>query len=120
YASEHARTEPGFDEIDALQNPENWAQTIDEARVDQAETFEALALLDRESLWGPLVDLGSPYETLEALEKGSVLDTSRLALIRRWLYATDSWIATPKETIDGDHLRKALSSVEFLIDPKEP
>lgn len=120
YASEQARTEPGFEEIDALADPGNWASSIDEARLYQAETQEALALLDRDGLWGPLVDLGSPFEFLEALEKGSVLDPTRLSLLRRWLYAIDSWVNTPKESIQGDLFRKALTTLSFLIDPKEP
>ncbi|MBC7387546.1 MAG: Smr/MutS family protein [Cryobacterium sp.] len=120
FASEQARTEPGFEEIESLSDPDNWARSIEEARVSQAETLEAMGVLERESLWGPLVDLADPSEVIESLEKGAVLDTGRLALVRRWLYAIDAWVGTPKEEIEGDHLRKALTALSFLIDPKEP
>jgi DNA mismatch repair protein MutS2 len=119
-ASEQARTEPGFERIEALGEPANWARDLLQARLFQAETQEAMGLLDRENLWGPLVDLASPVEPLESLGKGAVLDASRLAHIRRWLYAIDSWIATPRESIPGDLFRKALTALSFLIDPREP
>ncbi len=120
YATEQARTEPGFLKIEALLDPENWARGTEEARLFQLETFEVLTLLDRENFWGPLVDLASPFEALESLAKGSVLDTGRLALLRSWLYAIDSWISTPKESVAGETFRKALIALSFLIDPKDP
>lgn len=120
YATEEARTEPGFEKIEVLADPENWARDTEEARLFQLETFEVMVLLDRENLWGPLVDLASPFEVLESLEKGAVLNPIQLSLIRRWLYAIDSWVSTPKESIPGETVRKALIALSFLIDPKEP
>lgn len=120
YATEQVRTEPGFEKIESFSNPENWARGTEEARLFQLETFEVMAILDRETLWGSLVDLASPFETLESLGKGSVLDPGRLSLLRRWLYAVDSWVSTPKESIPGETFRKALITLSFLIDPKDP
>lgn len=119
YATEQARTEPGFEKIEALLDPENWARGTEEARLFQLETFEVMTLLERETLWGSLVDLASPFESLESLGKGSVLDTGRLALLRGWLYAVDAWVSTPKESIPGETFRKALITLSFLMDPKE-
>lgn len=120
YATEQARTEPGFERLEALYDPENWARDPASAQMLQAETQEAIGLLDREALWGPLVDLASPTETLESLEKGSVLAPAQLAHLRRWLYAIDAWVGTNRDTIPGELFRKALNAIGFLIDPREP
>ena len=56
YASEQARTEPGLDRIEALFDPENWARSPASAQMLQAETQEAIGLLDREAIWGPLTE----------------------------------------------------------------
>lgn len=120
YATEQARTEPGFERLEALYDPENWASNPASAQMLQAETQEAIGLLDRDSLWGPLTDLASPTETLESLGKGSVLSPTQLGHLRRWLYAIDAWVSTNKDTIPGELFRKALNALGFLIDPREP
>ncbi len=120
YASEQARTEPGFERLEALFDSENWASSPAAAQMLQAETQEAIGLLDRESLWGPLTDLASPTELLESLAKGSVLAPAQLGHLRRWLYAIDAWVGTSKDTIPGELFRKAVTAMSFLIDPREP
>lgn len=116
-AEEFARTEPGCDRIQDLFEPELWAQDLDRARELQQETLEMLGLVDRDALWGPINELADPFSVLEALDKGAVLEVERLAHLRRWLYAIDSWVATPKESFQGELFKKAISS---LMDPREP
>ena len=120
YATEQARTEPGFERLEALFDPENWAKDPSSAQMLQAETQEAIGLLDRESLWGPLTDLASPAATLEALAKGSVLAPPQLGHLRRWLTAIDAWVAVERDSIPGELFRKAVTAIGFLIDPREP
>lgn len=120
YATEQARTEPGFERLEALFDPANWARDPASAQMLQAETQEAIGLLDREALWGPLSDLASPTEMLESLAKGSVLAPPQLSHLRRWLYAIDAWVGTDKDTIPGELFRKAVTAMAFLIDPREP
>ncbi len=120
YACEHTRTEPGFLRLELLASQENWATNAAAAQMLQAETQEAIGLIDRDGLWGPLTDLPSPTEDLEALSKGSVMSTAQLAQLRRWLYAIDAWVGTPRESIPGELFRQALTAVTFLIDPREP
>lgn len=120
YATEQARTEPGYERLEALFDPANWARDPASAQMLQAETQEAIGLLDREALWSPLVDLASPAETLEALAKGSVLSPAQLGHLRRWLVAIDVWVATDKDSIPGELFRKAVTAMGFLIDPREP
>jgi DNA mismatch repair protein MutS2 len=120
YASEQARTEPGFERIEALFDPANWAMSPSSAQMLQAETQEAIGLLDREALWGPLTDLASPTELLESLAKGAVLAPAQLGHLRRWLAAIDAWVSTSKDSIPGELFRKAVTAMSFLIDPREP
>jgi DNA mismatch repair protein MutS2 len=120
YATEQARTEPGFERLEALFDAENWASNPASAQMLQAETQEAIGLLDRDALWGPLVDLASPFEILESLSKGSVLAPGQLGHLRRWLTAIDAWVGTNKDSIPGELFRKALTAMAFLIDPREP
>jgi DNA mismatch repair protein MutS2 len=120
YATEQARTEPGFERLEALIDPENWARNPSDAQMLQAETQEAIGLLDREALWGPLADLASPTELLESLAKGSVLSSHQLGHLRRWLVAIDAWVGTNKDTIPGELFRKAVTAMGMLIDPREP
>ena len=120
YASELARTEPGYERIEMLHESKNWAKNPASAQLLQAETQEAIGLLEREGLWSPLNDLASPREILEALTKGSVLSPSQLSHLRRWLSAIDVWVATPRESIPGELFRKAVTAMGFLIDPREP
>lgn len=117
YATEFAKTEPGFLKIESLEEDSAWAQTPDAARILQTETQEMMALLDREALWGPLFELASPDEILETLTKGGILTVENLSHLRAWLYAIDSWAMTPRESIQGELFKKALSS---LMDPREP
>jgi dsDNA-specific endonuclease/ATPase MutS2 len=70
--------------------------------------------LDREALWAPLQELEDLDPALDRLQKGSILEISELALIRKWLYALDSWTQIPREEIKGEKLRKAIS---LLPDP---
>lgn len=114
---EQARTEPGKARLDDLLSSENWAQSLAEAQDWQKETQEISMLLDRESLWSPLLDLQDPFSCLEALEKGVVLEVGRLALLRRWLLAIDSWQAAPREEFGDGRFRQSLGS---LTDPREP
>ncbi len=116
-AETQARTEPGKWEIEELQSPETWAGNLVEANALQAETHEISGLLDRDGLWGPLTDLTDPDAPLEALERGSVLETSDLAIIRRWLYAVDSWAQTPRDEIRGERFRKAVLSLPDSTQP---
>lgn len=117
YSKAEARTEPGKLRIGALADPANWAGDLAAARLMQQETQETSALLDRDGLWGPLVDLTDPEAALERLERGSVLEISELVLLRRWLYAVDSWSLIPRDEIRGELFKKSLNS---LPDPFEP
>ncbi len=119
-ATEHARTEPGFEKLERLRDRDGWATTAADAQIRQVETEEMVGLLERESLWGALVDLPDPAEMLEALSKGTVLSAAQLGLLRRWLYAIDGWVSTSRETIPGELFRTALTTMSFLIDPKDP
>lgn len=110
-AAREARTEPGKARIRALVDASAWAGSAGSARVLQQETQETTPILDRDGLWGPLLDLTDPTETLGRLERGSVLEIAELVLIRRWLYALDSWVQTPREEIRGELLRKSLASL---------
>ncbi len=119
-ASEHARTEPGFEKIERLADRANWAKNAADAQLKQVETQEMVGLLERETLWSPLTDLPAPDEVLSSLSKGSVLSASQLGQIRRWLYAIDAWLGTPRESIAGELFRTALTTLSFLIDAREP
>jgi DNA mismatch repair protein MutS2 len=55
------------------------------------------------------VELGDPSEVIERLTRGSVMEVSELALLRRWLYAIDSWTQVPREEIRGELFKKALT-----------
>ena len=67
-----------------------------------------ISLLDRDALWGPLSELADPSDILERLSRSAVLEVVDLALLRRWLYAVDSWIQIPREEIRGESFRKTL------------
>jgi DNA mismatch repair protein MutS2 len=113
-AQKEARTEPGKALLSALENSTRWASDLASAKLLQLETQEITLLLDRDALWGPLSDLVDPEKTLERLAKGSVLETEELATIRRWLYAVDTWIQTPRDEIRGERFKKTLT---HLPDP---
>ena len=112
-----ARTEPAKAMIGDLLYPAEWAQDIATARHLQQETHEVSALLDRDALWGPLTELNQPFAALESLKRGAVLEVLDLGLIRRWIYAVESWTQVPREDIRGELFKRALLS---LADPFEP
>ncbi|MGZ3708693.1 MAG: hypothetical protein ACXWPM_07865, partial [Bdellovibrionota bacterium] len=116
-ARKEARTEPAKNALGALLDPAAWAQSVTESRTRQQETQEMLPLLERDALWGPLVDLVDPDPRLDRLSRGSTLELPELASIRRWLYALDSWTQVPREEIRGERFKKALTQ---LADPHEP
>ncbi|MGK5086386.1 hypothetical protein WDW86_02415, partial [Bdellovibrionota bacterium FG-2] len=101
-------------ETEKLIAPEHWAPNLSAAKHLQQETLELLPLLDKDALWSPLQELGDPTEVLEQLEKGAVLEIPALVLLRRWMYAMDSWAQLPRDEIRGELLRKAIQN---LTDP---
>jgi DNA mismatch repair protein MutS2 len=107
-AQAQARTELGRALVRALEDSRRWAPDLATARLQQKETHECAQLLDRDALWGPLTDLTDPTAALDRLERGSVLELEELALIRRWLYAVDSWTQTPRDELRGELFKKAL------------
>lgn len=111
YAAGDAFTEVGRTQLAALLDSRNWAQDVATSRLRQAETQEASYLLDRDALWGPLQGLADPSALFERLSKGSVLEVVELALLRKWLYAIDSWSQMPREEIRTEHFRKALTQL---------
>ncbi|MGK5082423.1 Smr/MutS family protein [Bdellovibrionota bacterium FG-1] len=117
YAEPEARTDRAKAFLRQMTDPGHWAQSLATARLMQHETQECSPLLDRDALWGPLTDLSDPEVALERLARGSVLEIVELALIRKWLYAMDSWCQTPRDEIRGELFKKALSQ---LPDPFEP
>jgi DNA mismatch repair protein MutS2 len=112
-----ARTQPGKALLRSLEEPKAWAQDLASSRLLQQKTQEMIPLLDRDALWGPLLDLADPSETLERLGRGSVLEVTDLAILRGWLYAIDSWTQVPREEIRGELFKKALLQ---LADPNDP
>ena len=116
-AEEQARTFPAKQLLKNLADPKHWARDVAHARILQLETQESAPLLDRDGLWGPLADLEDPQDALESLFKGSVLELADLALLRRWLYAADSWVQTPRDEIRGERIKKAIL---LLSDPSDP
>jgi DNA mismatch repair protein MutS2 len=117
-AEAEARTELGKALVrDLHESDAAWAQNIATARVMQQETQECMPLLDRDGLWGPLADLTDPMASIERLDRNAVLEVTELVLIRRWLYALDSWSLTPRDEIRGELFKKALLR---LPDPHDP
>ena len=109
-----ARSELAKSFLEDLKSPDHWAVDLSAARHMQQETLEMTTLLDRDALWGTLLDLSDPLPVLDRLSKGSILELSDLCLLRRWLYAIDSWAQTPREEIRAEKFKKALSR---LFDP---
>src|SRR5689334_13590661 len=85
-AQKEARTVPGKNLLEKLRDPKNWAPEITTAKLQQQETQEVTPLLDRDALWGPLVELSDPSSSLERLSRGSILEIEELVVLRRWLY----------------------------------
>lgn len=109
-----AKTSPGKAALASLLTPSEWATHPGAAEFMQLETSEVTPLLDRDALWGPLNELLDPEDLLNLLAQGSVLEVSDLGLLRRWLYAIDSWAQVPREEIRGEHFKKVLA---HLMDP---
>jgi DNA mismatch repair protein MutS2 len=116
-AERQARTERGRALVRALESEDAWARDLASAQQMQRETHECAGLLDRDSLWGPLTDLGDPEPALDRLGRGAVLELEELALVRRWLYAVDSWSQLPREELRGELFKQAL---ERLPDVRAP
>jgi DNA mismatch repair protein MutS2 len=112
-----ARTAPGKALLEAMTSPEAWAPDHSNSRLLQQRTQEITPLLDRDALWGPLLELADPADPLERLGRGSVLEIADLVILRSWLYGIDSWAQIPREEIKGDLFKK---SVSLLSDPFEP
>jgi len=110
-AAENARSHPGKSRVQALQNPQAWAATLASARHAQTETKEALAILDRDGLWGPLQDLADPEPYFDRLKKGGILEIAELAQLRAWIYAFDAWSQFPREELHVENFKKALNSL---------
>lgn len=117
YSLNEARTEPGKAILQNLEHPDHWAQSLQHARTLQTQTKEITPLLDRDALWGPLLDLPQPFDSLERLQRGAVLELTDFAILRRWLYAVDSWVQVPRDEIKAELFKKAISQ---LTDPLEP
>lgn len=118
YAVREALTGGGRALIERLIDSRYWAGDIGTARLLQAETQESQQLLDREALWGPLQGLPDPTDALERLTRGAVLEIADLALLRRWLYAIESWGQVPRDELPrGDLFRKALAALPQLFLP---
>lgn len=115
-AQDEARTEPGRYLLEQLEEMDSWAQSIPEARGMQQELLEITALLERDALWGPMSELPDPAAIFESLSRGGVLELDQLVVLRKWLYAVDSWIQIPRDEIRGDRIKKAIS---LLPDPFE-
>jgi len=116
-AQKEARSFPAKQVLEDLRDTTTWAEDVTTARLMQQETQETTALLDRDALWGPLLELPEPSDLLERLSKGSILEIEELALLRRWLYAIDSWIQTPREEIRGETIRMALAQMPNPYNP---
>lgn len=110
-AQNHARTEQGKKILLDLMDSKSWATHLNIAQIQQQQTQEALLLLDRNAIWDPLTDLLDPQPIIERLYKNSILETSELALIRRWLYAVDSWIQIPRDEIRGEWFKRSLQQL---------
>ncbi len=116
-ASENARSIPGRARILALKNPANWSANLASARHAQTETKEALAILDRDGLWGPLQDLADPLPYFERLHKGGILEIAELAQLRAWIYAFDAWSQFPREELNAENFKKALNLIPDFSSP---
>jgi DNA mismatch repair protein MutS2 len=110
-AQKEALTEPGRTRVRELLDPSHWAKDLSAAQTQQNETQEIVSILDRDALWGPLVELTSPEAILERLYRGAVLEISELSTLRKWLYAVDSWIQVPRDELKGERFKRALGSL---------
>lgn len=113
-AKSEAITEPGKNLLSQLEEAAHWASETSVAHQMQQETSEITPLLDRDALWAPLAHLSDPEIILDQLSRGGVLAIEDLGLLRRWLYAVDSWIQIPRDEIRGERFKKTL---HVLQDP---
>ena len=116
-AGECALTVPGKNGIESLLASENWATDLAHARLLQQETQEIIPLLDRDALWGPLAELEDPTSALDRLGRGAILEIVDLGLLRKWIYAVESWTQVPREEIHGLRLKTAILN---LAEPFQP
>lgn len=110
-AAEQAATEPARERLRALARPDAWAPNLDAARELQAETAEALTLLEKTALWASLRELGDPFAPLDRLNKGGVLEVAELTRLLAWLTAVDQWQQTPPADIKAERFAKALRAL---------
>ncbi len=117
-ASEKAWTEPGKKAILDLELSENWAPDELSAQAWQQQTADAASLLPRESLWSALARLSNPYESLETLKRGGVVESQGLSQLLQWLEAIERWHEFPRDQLGrAETLKKDLLK---LMDPREP
>lgn len=114
-AEEEARSFPAKEKLKELRSTQAWAPNLSEARLWQAETAEAAALLERDALWGPLLELVDITPTLDRLARGSTLELEELQWVRKWFFAIDSWVQVPREDLRAERFKKSLL---HLMDPK--
>lgn len=118
---EEARTEGGKILLGRLRDPESWAPNVGASQILQEETLEISEVLHRDDLWGVLSDLTDPESSLERLTRGSVLEIVDFTLLRRWLFAIDSWRKISGDEIQnkirGEIFKNALSKLPDLSAP---
>lgn len=115
-ATRLARTEPGRERLQALESPDRWARTVEEAQRRQTETQEAMNALEKESLWSALDGLTDPDPALQGLGRGAVLASSELYGMLRWLIAIDTWSEVPREQLGGELMKRSLALLPSLRD----
>ncbi len=108
-AQKEAKTEPAQAHLQDLKDLSFWAPNLSQAQTLQQETQEVTPLLDRDALWGPLVELADPIQLFDRLSRGSALEIQEWVTLRQWLYAIDSWTQVPREDITGKRFRQALA-----------
>mgnify|MGYP003352183131 CR=1 FL=1 len=114
---QEAHTVPGRARLRVLENPENWAKSVEESRIWQDETSEAIHALERDSLWNALTGLGDPFPALEDLERERVLDLAQLGELKRWISAIERWRELPREELKAARLVEALAALPILSTP---
>lgn len=112
-----ARSQGGRESVLAWNDDGTWARDVAAARQRQAETAEVHSLLAKDSLWGSISGLENPQLALENLGKGSVLDLTELALLRRWLAAAAEWRGVSLDSPAIPRFRAAIESLPDLSSP---
>ena len=114
-AEKLALTELGKDRVRLLEDSRYWAGTLESARRRQQETQEVMPTLLNDAFWGPLSELPSAKACFERLSKRAVLDLAELAILKRWIKASENWREFsqhfPKEKPQGELLAAALASL---------